>query len=285
MSKEKLGMMRSGWNREYAYTPMAALALTLVVWAPTTAQFPAQDMDKRSLGLGYTFAMRGQDITDAGTPSHEVLHQVTLGYAPLPYVVLQAGLGIDRFSVDPYQQTRFRGAYGFSPSFGIAGYSPFFALDLLRGTGGFNVLSLSSSDDRGYRYSALITNPFLGIIVSPTVFLDVTVGGRLHLVEGSMEGPRSGSKASFANSEIGRGYLAVTLKSPFERAFLNLDIDFSPQLDSDWNGGPREATVSVSLGAVLGWKGKSSPSAEKPIYFPAYPEMKSKQDKMAEELE
>lgn len=279
MKKEKPAIKR------IAPVLSACLSLALSLLSTANAQFPVQDMDSRSLGLGYTFAMRGQNITDANVASHEVVHQVILGYAPVPYVALQAGLGMDRFSVDPYNQTRFRGDYGFSPSFGIAGFSPFFALDLLRGTGGLNILSLNSEDDRGYRYSALITNPFLGIIVSPTVFLDVTVGGRLHLVDGSMEAPRTAKDAPFANNDIGRGYLAATLKSPFERAFLSIELDFSPEIDPDWVGGPREAAVSVSFGAVLGWKGKSSPSVEKPIYFPAYPEMKSKQDKMAEELE
>ena len=261
------------------------VSLALSAFALGNAQFPVQDMDSRSLGLGYSFSMRGQNITDANVASHEVVHQVVFGYAPVPYVALRAGLGIDRFEVDPYNQTRFRGDYGFSPSFGISAFSPFFAMDVLRGTAGVNFLSLMSEDDRGYRYSARIINPFLGLIVSPTVFLDVMVGARMHLVDGTMEPPRGTGSQAFANTDMGRGYLALTLKSPFERAFLNVDMDLSPQFETDWTGGPREATVSISFGAILGWKGKSQPSSEKPIYFPAYPEMKSKQDKMAEELE
>lgn len=279
MNKEKPAIKRIG-----PFLP-AALSLALSILSTAHAQFPVQDMDSRSLGLGYAFAMRGQIITEAKIASHEVAHQLILGYAPVPYVALQAGLGIDRFAVDPHNQTRFRGDYGFCPSFGIAGFSPFFALDVLRGTAGIKVQSLRSEDDRGYRYSALVTDPFLGLIVSPSVFLDVTIGGRMHLLDGTMEAPRSANTAAFANSEVGRGYLGITLKSPFERAFLNVELDFSPEIDTDWTGGPREATVSASFGAILGWKGKSQPNTEKSIYFPAYPEMKSKQDKMAEELE
>lgn len=259
----------------------------LVILGAAHAQFPVQDMDGRTLGLAYTFGLRGQTITDARVPSHEVLHQASLAYAPLPYVALQAGVGMERFSVEPHGQTRFRGDFGFSPALGIALFSPFFAADYLRGTAGATTLFLGSEDGRGYRYSASVGNPFLGLIVSPTIFLDVTVGARLHLMDGTMRAPREGTGNSFANNEIARGYLALNLKTPFERAFLNVDFDFSPTVDMDWSDGPREASLAVSFGTLLGWKGKSKAKQEtdKPIYFPAYPEMKDRQKKMAEELE
>lgn len=267
--------------------PLRALLAAGLLFSGARAQFPAQDMDSRSLGLAYTFGLRGQDITDAQVASHEVLHQAALAYAPLPYVALLAGIGMERFSVEPHNQTRFRGGYGVSPSFGIALFSPFFAAEYLRGTAGGNLLFMGSEDDRGYRYSATVGNPFLGLIVSPTVFLDVTLGARMHLMDGSMRGPRDADPQSFANSEIARGYLALNLKTPFERAFLNIDLDFSPSVDMDWSNGPREASVAVSFGTILGWQGKSQPKSAPggPSYFPAYDEMKRKQEKMAEEIE
>lgn len=273
-------MIRMEWKRP----GMAAVAASLALVSAASGQFPVQDMDSRSMGLGYTFAMRGQNITDVEVASHEVAHQAVLGYAPAPYLSLQMGLGVDRLTVDPHDQVRFKGGYGFSPSFGLSLFSPFFANDVLRGTAGVGVSAFNSEDGRGYRYSAVTSNPFLGLIVSPTVFLDAALGARLHLVDGEMTAPRASGKA-FANGNIGRGYLALTLKSPFERAFLHLDLDFSPEVDSDWSAGPREAAVSLSFGTLLGWSGKSRPAAEKPVYFPAYPEMKDRQDKMAEELE
>lgn len=273
--------------RNPGFAPLAAVLLALGCTAPAQAQFPAQDMDGRSLGLAYTFGLHGQAITEAAVASHGVLHQASLAYAPLPYVALQAGVGMERFSVEPHNQVRFRGGYGLAPSFGIALFTPFFAADVLRGTAGATGLFMGSEDGRGYRYSATVGNPFLGLIVSPTIFLDVTAGARLYLMSGTMRAPRAGSGDNFANSEIARGYLALNLKTPFERAFLNLDFDFSPSVDLDWSNGPREASVSVSFGTILGWKGKSQPKTgdEKPTYFPAYPEMKDRQKKMAEELE
>ncbi len=261
----------------------ALLGLLALATTAARAQFPVEDMDGRSLGLSYTFALQGQNITESDVVSNSVLHQARLGYSPIPYLSLQAGGGINRFSVGPEGQTRFRGEYGFSAYFGASGYSPAIA-GLLRGTAGIDMVTLSSEDGRGYRYSALVSNPFLGLIVSPTQFLNATVGARFHLVDGAIHGPRAQEEV-FANGEVVRGYLSLTLKTPFERAFLNLDLDFSPEVDSDYSGGPQESTVSVSLGTVLGWKGKSQPSPENPIYFPAYQEMKDRQKKMAEELE
>jgi hypothetical protein len=260
-----------------------ALLGLLALATAAHAQFPVEDMDGRSLGLSYTFALQGQNITESDVVSNAVLHQARLGYSPVPYLSLQAGGGINRFSVGPEGQSRFRGDYGFSAYFGAAGYSPALA-GLLRGTAGVDMVTLSSEDGRGYRYSALVSNPFLGLIVSPTQFLNAAVGARFHLVDGAIHGPRAQEEV-FANSEIVRGYLSLTLKTPFERAFLNLDLDVSPGVETDFSGGPRESTVSMSLGTVLGWKGKSQPSSEKPIYFPAYQEMKDKQKKMAEEIE
>jgi hypothetical protein len=269
------------------HSRIAALLLGAALATAARAQFPVQDMDGRTLGLAYTFGLRGQDITDAAVASHEVLHQASLAYAPLPYVALKAGIGMERFSVEPYNQTRFRGGYGASPAFGIDLYSPFFAAETMRGTAGAHLLFMGSEDGRGYRYSATVASPFLGLIVSPTVFLDVTVGGRMHLMNGSMKSPRDEAGAGFANTEIARGYLALNLKTPFERAFLNVDFDFSPMVDMDWSNGPREAAVAVSFGTLLGWKGKSQPKGASgaPAYFPAYDEMKRKQEKMAEEIE
>lgn len=279
------GRAPEGAGRAYARLGLPALApaLVLALAGAARAQLPVEDMDSRSLGLSYTIALQGQNITESEVVSNAVLHQVRLGYAPIPYLTLQAGGGINRFTVGPGDRTHFRGDYGFSAYFGAAGFSPAFA-GLLRGTAGVDMSTLSSENSRGYRYSAVVSNPFLGLIVSPTPFLNAAVGARLHLVDGAIHGPRIEEQV-FANSEIVRGYLSLTLKTPFERAFLNVDLDFSPEVDGDFSDGPRESAVAVSLGTVLGWKGKTQPAPEKPMYFPAYQEMKDRQKKMAEEIE
>lgn len=264
-----------------------ALGLALALVPSARAEFPVENMDPQSLGIQYGLGFRGQDITKAAVPSHETMHMLSLAYSPVPYVSMEAGLGIDRYSVDPSNQVSFHGDYGISPAFGLSLYSPAL-VEILRLTAGDKALFLNSEDSRGYRYSGFISSPFLGLLVAPSGYVDITAGARLLLTDGTMSGPNSAASGSaFANQTALRGYLSVTLKSPLERAFLTLDLDASPNLDSDWSNGPKEASVGVAFGAMLGWSSHAASSAKRDTsrYFPAYPEMKSKQDKMAEEIE
>jgi hypothetical protein len=266
-------------NRMLAHAFLAASALL----GAARAEFPIGSMAPNRLGIQYGFAFRGQNITSRDVPSHEVIHALDLGYAPIPFLELEAGLGVDRLSVDRYDGMRFRGDYGLSPLFGATAASPLL-FDLLRFTGGSRVLYLNSEDDRGYAYSGFVYSPFLSAIVSPSEYVDLEAGARGHRLDATMEGP-GGRTQAFSNREMVRGFVAVTLKSPSEFAFFTLDADFSPSVDSDWSGGPREASIGVSFGTLLGWKPKPAETQSAPPFFPAYPEMKERQKKMAEELQ
>jgi hypothetical protein len=259
------------------------LAVAIAAIGIPRAEFPMQDMGPRNLGIQYGLTFRGQGITAANIPSHETIHCLSLGYAPLPYLALEAGLGLDKLIVDRNRSVQFRGEYGFSPTFGFTlATPPLFTI--LRLVGGSKALYLNSEDDRGFSYSGFISNPFLGAVVSPSGFFDIQAGGRLHLLDGIMRGP-AGMEGSFANQEIARGYAAFTLKSPSEKAFITLDVDFSPEIDMDWSDGPREAAVGISFGTLLGWKSsKTEPKGDSP-YFQGFSEMKEKLKKMAEEVE
>lgn len=248
------------------------------------ADFPIQDMDSKSLALQYGLAFRGQNITEALVPSHETIHALSIAYAPVPYVALQAGVGLNAFDVETRNAVGFQGDFGISPLFGIVLASPYFALDYLKATGGARFLYLNSEDDKGYRYSAFVSNPFLGLVFSPSGFFDLEAGVRAHLMEGTMHGPGN-LERTFANDDIGRGYLTATVKSPADGVFLSFDVDMSPSVDSDWSRGPREAQVGVSFGVIMGGARKPARAKESPGYFPAYSEMKDKQDKMSEEIE
>ncbi|MEO6096777.1 MAG: hypothetical protein ABIW76_14195 [Fibrobacteria bacterium] len=247
------------------------------------AAFPTEDMGSMSLGLQYGFAFRGQNITAAAAPSHETIHTLSLAYAPIPYLSIEAGIGLDRFDVETSKSVRFDGEYGLSPLFGLVVKSPYFALDFVRIAAGYRGLYLNSEDDRGYRYSGTISSPFLGAVVSPSGFFDIEAGARGHIVDGAMSGP-STSEQVFANEEILRGYATFTVKSPTDGAFLSLDIDISPAFTSDWADGPREAQVGISFGAILGGQAKPEPAKDATGRFPAYSEMKETQRKMADEI-
>lgn len=247
------------------------------------AAFPIEDMGSMSLGLQYGLAFRGQQITTADVPSHETLHSFSLAYTPIPYLSLEAGVGLDRFDVESSKSVSFHGEYGISPSFGLVAASPYFALDLVRVAAGYRGLYLNSEDDRGFRYSGFVSSPFLGLVVSPSGYFDFESGVRGHLLDGTMQGPGS-PEQGFANGEIIRGYATFTVKSPAEGAFLSLDIDVSPAFNSNWANGPREAQVGVSFGAILGRQTKPEPVKDATGRFPAYSDMKEMQRKMAEEI-
>ena len=256
---------------------LAALAVA------ARAEFPLDAMAPNRLGIQYGFAFRGQDITSRDVPSHEIIHTLDLGYAPIPYLEFEAGLGIDRFSVDRYGGARFTGDYGLAPSFGVIAASPSL-LGLVRISGGGRFLYLDSEDDRGYAYSGFVSSPFLSVILSPSAYFNAEAGARGHMIAGSMQGP-AGPARDFSNRETVRGFVSLTVKSPSEFAFFTLDADFSPSAEADWSGGPREASIGVSFGTLLGWKTKPAETKAAPTYFPAYPDLKERQKKMAEDLQ
>ena len=259
------------------------LGMGLMMAPDLRAEFPVEDMGSHSLGIQYSLAFRGQNITEAAIPSHETLHLLSLAYAPVPYVSLEAGMGIDKLEVDASKQVRFAGDYGISPALGLSLFTPAL-LDLLRVTAGSKALFLNSKDAAGFRYSGWISNPFLGLLLTPSGYATVAAGARMVLLDGKMRAP-AGSEEPFANENILRGYVAVTLKSPGDRAFLTLDVDMSPSVSTNWSEGPREASLGIAFGTALGRKARSSVSADSSRYFPAFPAMKAKQDKMAEEIE
>jgi hypothetical protein len=261
--------------------PVLCALLTAV--SPARAEFPIGTMGPRTLGIQYGFAFRGQNITAQDVPSHEIIHAFNLGYSPVPYVALEGGLGLDRFSVDRHDAVRFQGEYGLAPLFGLTLATPYL-MDFARVAGGVRGLYLNSEDASHYQYSGLISSPWLGFILTPSAFVDIGAGARGHYLAGSMEAP-GGSTQSFSNRERVRGFFSVTLKSPSDWAFFTLDADFSPSVDADWSNGPREASVGISCGTLLGTRPKPVDSKTLSPYFPAYPDLKKKQDKMAEEIE
>src|SRR4051812_48304023 len=108
-----------------------SLTILLGLLAVARAEFPLESMAPNRLGLQYGFALRGQDITSQDVPSHEVLHTLSLGYAPIPYLEFEAGIGADQLSVDRYGGARFSGGYGLSPLIGATAATPSL-FDMLR---------------------------------------------------------------------------------------------------------------------------------------------------------
>src|SRR4051812_11870058 len=143
---------------KHTVTRLSPIVLGLL--AVARAEFPLESMAPNRLGLQYGFAFRGQDITSKDVPSHEILHTLSLGYAPIPYLAIEAGIGADQLSVDRYNGARFSGGYGLAPLFGATLASPAL-FEVLRITGGGRFLYFDSEDDRNFAYSGWVSSPFL----------------------------------------------------------------------------------------------------------------------------
>jgi hypothetical protein len=97
--------------------------------------------------------------------------------------------------------------------------------------------------------------------------------------------PANTGGAYFSNGDILRLYANFMVKSKQERVFMNFDFDIGPNVASDWSSGPREASIGISIGILLGWSERQAHSQKPPVYFDGYQEMKAKQNKMKESLQ
>ncbi|MBF0431186.1 MAG: hypothetical protein HQK83_07915 [Fibrobacteria bacterium] len=259
---------------------LAALLMCSVV----LAQFPAQDMENKTLGTSISASLRGQDITSESVPSHENNVMWNFGYAPVPYVLLYGGVGFDKLTVDEFNNRKFTGNFGFSPLLGISAYTPMLA-NFLRLTAGVSGFYFNSQDNSDFKYSGFTFNPKLGAIFSIGDYVDLGAGGKLHWIEGTMRQGTDNNGAFFSNENLFRFYTNLMIKSVYERVFLNVDFDISPGMSKDWTRGPSEASIGVSIGVLLDWKERKDETKQDPLYFESYKELKKKQKKMQDDLE
>jgi hypothetical protein len=246
------------------------------------AKPPVRYMYQTTIGGEYYAAMRGQLITNASVPSHERIQLIYFTYAPVEYVQFAIGFGADRFSTDHFNDRRFDGRYGFSPALSLSGNSPLFLMKILRVTLNIDFLYLNSTDKFKFKYSGAILDPSLGLLAYAGKFVDLELGARGHLIGGTMTDK---TETVFSNAEIIRGYLAVTLASR-KGAYLQLHLDASPRVTMEFNKGPSEAAMGFSIGALITPDRTNRKLQEKTNkYFPAFNDMKKKEDDMADQIE
>lgn len=261
------------------------IAVVVCVFA-ARAGIPIQNMSSKSLGLEYQGAMRGQLITAAEVMSHERIQAANLHYAPIPYLLFSVGAGANRLTTRPYNEMRFDGRYGFSPKAAVALYTPRFANEILGLTGAVKFLYLKSKDKDKRTYSAYVVNPQLGIKISAGKYFDIEGGARWHYIWGEMENDRTGFEADYSNVETLRGYASLTVHSPAHGVYASVDFDGSQEIGKDWSKGPAEAMLGVRVGVILRPDYVNRKIEERNMrYFPAYKDMKKKQEEMAEEIE
>jgi hypothetical protein len=264
---------------------LATVAMVMSAFQ-VNAQYPIQNMGSHRLAVDYTAEASGQNITSQNTPSEQSSHRMHLSYAPIPYAGVSLGFGVSQFETEPSQSsTAFRGKFGFSPSLGIRLASPGMVRDALRITLSSDFQYFSSEDKNHLTYSGFLVTPDLGLIVSPYNFFDLHLGGRLQVLDGSMQPASTSASSPFSNETLARGYFGLTLKTPTEGAFLSIDLSMSPETDADWSNGPIESTVRISMGTVLGWKSREPKATPRNPYFPNYKALKDRQEAMSDEMQ
>ncbi len=250
------------------------------------AQFPMQNMSANRIALAYDLATSGQNITARNTPSQQMSHRLSLAYAPVPYAGLALGLGVARFETQPDDAIpAFNGKYGFSPSLTLRLATPGLFKDLLRVTASAQTQYFSSADPNRLSYSGFLIAPDLGLMISPYDFVDISLGGRLHVINGDMEAVRQNISSPFSNETVMRGYFGLLLKTPSEGAFLSLEADISPNADANWSQGPVESSLRISIGSVLGWKSREPKAMPRDLYFPNYRDLKDRQQEMSDQMQ
>ena len=258
---------------------LLVIAFTVAIVAKPSPRFASLS----SLGLEYQFLSRGQLITEAEVPAEELQHLWTLSYIPMEYLQFSLGGGIERFEVDPYEETAFEGNYGFAPAAGVALFSPAFLTSMLRVTAGYDMVYLNSRDS-GYRYSGLVMGVGGGLLLHAGPYVDVGLGARYHVIYGRMGNKEHNPKLLFSNTETLRGYIDVSLISPVG-AYAQAKADFSPKVSSDWADGPYEGSVAFAVGLII----RRAPRAKRPTgadkYFPSYRWLQKRQDEMEKQLE
>jgi hypothetical protein len=261
-----------------------SLILASALLTSVHAAIPVQDMTPYSLGIAYCGMLRGQLITDQDIPSHELLQSFQLNYAPIPYVLLTAGVGVTRFTVNEYLGKSFTGRYGIAPSLGLALFTPAFAERVLKVTAGIGILYLNSADKYKNAYRGPVLDPNLGLIIMPNAIMNLELGLKGHFIAGSMINGRTGAiSSSFSNRNVARGYVSFMLHSPSEGAYLSIDADASPEFTTEWSKGPYEASVGVSVGYFLKHEIPGN-TKNFDTYFPDYDSLKARQDEMNDEI-
>jgi hypothetical protein len=257
------------------FVMIAGLAFT------ARAGLPVQDLSSTSIAVDYSGLWRGEQITKQKVPGHESVHHISVRYAPLPFIVLSAGVGGANFSVDTCQQKQFKGGYNFSPALGVNFYTPFLLKKKLRFTAGVKAHYLYTRNaDESFLYSGPFVAPSAGIIVSLGEYVDLEAGARGDIIFGHMQSG-SATPQVFSNSEQMRTYVSIMLHTPAEGAYLTVDFDASPKVDMNWSNGPAESSIGISVGFILRQQkdlllNKSKENAD----YPGFKEMEKKIEEM-----
>jgi hypothetical protein len=146
-------------------------------------------------------------------------------------------------------------------------------------------LYLNSSDTAGYRYSGPILDPAASLTFRITPVVNVDLGMRWHIINGTMTGEKAGTDQPFSNADYQRFYLVLCAVSPWG-AYGQVDFAASKAaISNHFNDGLQGAALGFRIGVLLDYKKTNAKISERnSAYFPEYDKMKKRQDAMEEDL-
>jgi hypothetical protein len=269
---------------------LTILAAIIGLSSLSYAGLPVQNMSSGSLALDYNGLLRGATITKQKVGAHENAHTMNFSYAPIPWLVLSAGLGAASYSVDTTpldagHSIFYNGRFGFAPVFGISGYTPYLAGSLLRVTAGARGHYLNTTDKtKQFGYGGLFATGGAGLIFSIGSIVDIELGGRGFFILGEMQ-KKGDTVQGFSNNNIPRGYLSVTLQTPLEGGYITVDFDASPEFSGDWSRGPAESSIGITAGMIF--RSRTGVEKSKTVddsHFPNYKDLEKKVENLQKEL-
>jgi hypothetical protein len=264
---------------------LLTLLMTFAQLHSVHAKSPVRYMNKYTLGIEYCAALRGQLITEAEVNALERMHVLKFHYSPFELVQFYVGAGLDRLEVE-YEPTRkhFDGNYGISPAGGLSLNSPALVRKMLRITANLDLQYLNTKDDKEYKYSGLVLDPSGGILFHAGRLVDIEAGVMGHFIDGWMEDPGE-NKFLFSNAENLRGYFSFSLCSPVG-AFAQIGINASQKTTRDFEEGPIDAAVCLSLGILISQDIESRTILERTNqYFPDFEKVKKREKDMKKDMD
>lgn len=261
------------------------LAVILAAATLTQAKMPVQRLLPNTVGVEFTLAERRAAITRALVPTEEDLRMVSVYYAPVPNLALSLGLGGDRFSVEEYQDQSFKGGYGLTPSIGAHLASPVFLDKVVRICADIQALYLNSADDSGFEYRAAVLYPSAGLLLHFGPWVDLELGARWHVINGTMVSGEGGADSPFSNDPYMRGFAALSAVSP---SGVYLRIDFAAAqgaIEDRFKDGLDETSLALEIGVLLFKDDRIQKTQERNNkYFPRYGELKEREKELEEKM-
>jgi hypothetical protein len=266
------------------------VGLLLMVFLLSAATVPIQDMSPNSFSLEYRSLFGGQNIPDQFFPlkdvaSYQNLQMLYLNYSPIGYLSVSVGVGVNKFFSESVSSVDFDSKWGLIPAGQVTLFSPCFANNLLRITGGVDAYYIHAQNEDKTVYREYLTRPFAGVVVSGSNNIDLSVGVRGHIMSGTIDNPSAGITSTFSNTNILRGYFSILLHSIDDGVYFSLDADASPKVSGKWKSGPLEASIAAAIGITITRPERAKPASIDSTLFPEYEHMKKKQDAMEQILE